>query len=56
MDSLAQIVKDTLSWYVAGGSDHKMYGLTDDNEQVFAVIAVGFPVPCYAGCDGADCG
>jgi hypothetical protein len=42
--TLAQIVKQTVMSYVGGGVDHEMYGFGDDTAQVYAIIAVDFPV------------
>lgn len=44
MDSLAQIVKETVFWYVSSGFDHKMYGVMDETKQLYAVLGVDFPI------------
>lgn len=44
MDTLTQIVKETVFWYVSGGLDHKMYGVVDEEQQLFAAVAINFPI------------
>lgn len=44
MESLAHIVKETVGWYVSGGFGHNMYRLIDEQNQIYAVVIVSFPI------------
>lgn len=44
MDQLAETLKNTVSWYVAGGFNLKTFLLTNTEQNVYAVTAIDSPV------------
>jgi XisI protein len=43
MPSLAEMVKKRVLWYEAGGFNHRMFAVCNDEKQVYAVTAVDIP-------------
>ncbi|MCC7450458.1 MAG: XisI protein [Anaerolineae bacterium] len=47
MDQLKEIVKSEVAWYASGGFNVKTYFFPKEDEQVYAVVAVDWPVRHY---------